>query len=90
MRRRDFIQEIVGAAAAWPLAARAHQSPMPTVGFISVRTPEFEAALVAAVNEGLRETGYVEGKNLSVEFRWADHVQRLPTRRQKNESDSGS
>jgi putative tryptophan/tyrosine transport system substrate-binding protein len=79
MRRRDFIAGIAALGVAWPLDARAQQSLMPTVGFISVRTPEFDAALVAAVNEGLRETGYVEGKNLSVEFRWAGgQFDRLP------------
>jgi hypothetical protein len=70
---------LVGGAAAWPLAAYAQQSAMPTVGFVSSRAPGESAGVVAAFRQGLSETGFVEGQNLAIAFRWAEgHYERLP------------
>ena len=77
MKRREFIATLAGAAV-WPLAANAQQA-MPLIGFLSSRSPGESAGVVAAFREGLRETGFVEGQNLAIAFRWAEgHYDRLP------------
>ena len=79
MRRRDFVVSLGGAAVAWPLAARAQQPKLPVVGFLSPAAVETNPQLIEAIREGLRETGYVEGRNFALELRWGeDHNERLP------------
>ena len=79
MRRREFIKLISGTAAAWPLAVRAQQQTTPVVGFMSARSPAEASADLAAFRHGLGQTGYFEGKNVTIEYRWAEgHYDRLP------------
>jgi putative tryptophan/tyrosine transport system substrate-binding protein len=79
MRRRNFIKGIVGSAATWPLVAGAQQPAMPVIGWLGARSPKESASVVAAFHKGLTEAGYVEGRNVAVEYRWAElHYDRLP------------
>ena len=79
MRRRDFIAGLGSAAATWPAVARAQQSAVPVIGFLGVGTLETTGEVLKAVHRGLWETGYVEGRNLAVEYRWAEYrLERLP------------
>ena len=79
MRRRDFIQVIVGSVTAWPLVASAQQPAMPMVGFIRDGSADAAARYVAAFRKGMNETGYVEGQNVTVEYHWLEgRYDRLP------------
>ena len=79
MRRRNFITLLGSAAAMWPIRARAQQAGMPVVGWLSTRAPGEGAYLLAAFRQGLKEAGYVEGQNVTLEFRWGEgHYERMP------------
>jgi putative ABC transport system substrate-binding protein len=80
MKRREFITFFAGTAVSWPLAARAQQLALPTVGFLSSRSPEESAIHSAAFRQGLNEHGFLDGGNVAIAYRWAEgHYERLPT-----------
>jgi hypothetical protein len=77
-KRREFIA-LLGGAVSWPFAARAQQPAMPVIGFLSGRTQTADAHLVVTFHNGLKETGYIEGQNITTEYRWAEgQYDRLP------------
>jgi len=80
MRRRDLIKGVAGTAAAWPFAVRAQQPAKPVIGFLNTASPDTYAPFVAAFREGLKESGFIEGQNVAIEYRWGEgQYDRMPT-----------
>src|SRR5260221_2071280 len=80
VRRREFITLLGGAAASWPLAARAQQAVMPVIGFLHPQSPEAFRDHLRGFRQGLKETGYAEGENMVIVYRFAENqIERLPT-----------
>ncbi|MFZ2143277.1 MAG: ABC transporter substrate binding protein, partial [Xanthobacteraceae bacterium] len=79
MRRRHFMTLLGGAAAAWPLGARAQPPAIPVIGLLDQRSPDELAARLRGFRQGLRDSGFVEGQNVAIEYRWAENkTERLP------------
>src|SRR5215813_6686429 len=79
LQSRRKIIGVIGAAAAWPTAARAQRLAMPVIGFLNPQSPEGFAAPMRGLRQGLKEGGYIEGENLTIEYRWANNqIERLP------------
>jgi hypothetical protein len=87
LKRREFITLLGGAAAAWPIVARAQQAAMPVVGFVNVGLPGGYAGILSAFLKGLGETRFVEGRNVAIEYRWAENQ---PDRDGRSGSEEGS
>jgi putative tryptophan/tyrosine transport system substrate-binding protein len=79
MRRREFIALLGSGVAGWSLAARAQQPAMPVIGYLNLASPESDTSRLTGLRRGLNQTGYVEGRNLVIEYRWAgNQTNRLP------------
>ena len=80
MRRREFITLLGSGAAAWPLAVRAQQPAMPIVGYLNAGAPDYNPLYLPAFRQGLAQSGFVEGQNVTIDIRWAEnHFDRLPS-----------
>src|SRR6266487_364166 len=79
MKRRDFIALLGGGAVAWPLVADAQQPVMPVIGFLTPTSPDTQADRLRAFRQGLKETGHIEGENVTIAYRWAENqIDRVP------------